>query len=631
MLTLMRKMLRSKLGFIVFGLVILAMAGWGITDVFSGGLGNNLVGAGDRKVSDQAFDAKVEQLLSNRTDDRGRSLTKEQALDAGLIDQIFQQEQLQITQRAYADKVGLTATNKAIQNTLSSNPLFQDTTGVFDPNQYRSLLQNNGLTPASYQDDVESTLTMNRLQILPTAGLVVPSALARMEASFANEARNAAWFTITRDALPPVSEPTDEDLQALFEERGNLLREPERRRISLIQLSPDDFTSQANVSENDILQQYRAYIPDRYTGPDTRVFTEYLFSDEVMARAALGRIVGGAASDTHEGLISANRRTGRADAISNERLAEQVFSESTTGGIYGPQPIGDTWSVITLEQIITGDVTPLENVRDEIENELAREQAVTIYYDSLPRFDDLIGTGANLETIALDLGVPVLSFAAIDAEGFAEDGARYRPLTSAPDLIAKVFDRPEGGTTERFGDDELTFMGRVDEIIPTRMPEFDEVRDVLVEGWKQGQESERLQGTATEVELRVNSGEATLAEEAAKYGTIVQTNPRALTRGNFVSELPSSMAVGLFSARRVGEIQSSQIGPGTLVVMEVTEIDRPETETLDLLSGGAAVTMRDQLADDLYQAFFTEIQKDTELEVNGAAFNAYKNGLVTTQ
>ncbi|GAB5457726.1 MAG: peptidyl-prolyl cis-trans isomerase [Henriciella sp.] len=632
MLTLMRKLLRSKLGFVVFALVILAMAGWGVTDVFSGGLGNNLVGAGDRRISDQAFDAKVESLLANQTDDRGRSLTKEQALEAGLIDRIFQQEQAAITQRAYADKVGLTATNKAIQETLTSTPMFQDTTGVFDPNQYRALLSNNGLTPAAYQDDIEASLTINRLQGLSTAGLVVPSALARMEAAFTNEARKAAWFTITRDALPPVGEPTDEDLRALYEERGNLLRDPERRRISLIQLSPDDFTSQATVTEADIEALYEAYKAERYTGPDTRVFTEFQFTDEVMARAALGRIAGGATNESLEGLVNVSERTGRADAIANERLSEQVFSgTAATGGIYGPQPIGDTWSVIRLEQIIPGEVTPLESVRDGIENEFAREQAVAVYYDSLPRFDDLIGTGASLEAIAQDLGVPVLSFAAIDAQGFAEDGTRYRPLISAPDLITKIFDRPVGGTTERFGDDEVTWMGRVDEILPERMPEFEEVRDVLVEGWKQGQEAEQLQSVAAEIELRIQSGETTLAQEAEKYGTVVQTDPRAMTRATFQSSMPPSLAPSLFNARDVGEILTSQIGPGTLAVMEVTEIDRPEPETLDLLSASAATTMRGQLADDIYQAFFIEIQKDTDLEVNLGAFNAYKNNLVADQ
>ena len=40
---------------------------------------------------------------------------------------------------------------------------------------------------------------------------------------------------------------------------------------------------------------------------------------------------------------------------------------------------------------------------------------------------------------------------------------------------------------------------------------------------------------------------------------------------------------------------------------------------------------QNQVADDLYQAFFAEIQKETELKVNGGALDAYKRGIVPQQ
>ena len=75
MLTLLRNMLRSKLGLLVFALIIVAMAGWGMTDVFSGNLGNNLAVAGKRTLTDGQFDSVVERELRTMEDDNGRSLT----------------------------------------------------------------------------------------------------------------------------------------------------------------------------------------------------------------------------------------------------------------------------------------------------------------------------------------------------------------------------------------------------------------------------------------------------------------------------------------------------------------------------------------------------------------------------
>ncbi len=632
MLTMMRNMLRTKAAGLLFLLLIIAMGAWGVTDVFSGGLGRNLVGAGDRVISDQDFNRTVERILRNQTDDRGRSLTKEQALENGLVDRIFQQEQINLALRAYGDKVGATATQKAVQRTLTENTVFHDTTGVFDPVQYQAILNNNGLRPAEFQDNIESTLTIARLQRLPVSGLKVPAALARLEVAFTGELRSAAWFALPKSALPAIAEPTDADLQALYAERQDVLREPERRAISLVRLSPDDYLSQANVTDDDVSGFYDAYKAERYSGPDTRRFTEFQFSDQSMARAALGRIAGGASAETLDGLTSTGERSGKIAAIPNQRLAAQVFGPGALpGGVYGPQLSDETWTIIRLEEITPGELTPLEVVRETIFDELAREQALGLFYEALPQFDDLIGTGAALEEIAKGIAVPVLSFEAVDQQGYSVNGARFGTLIEAPTLIQKIFDRPEGTNTERFGDDEITWIGRVDKIVPERMPEFDEIRDRLAFAWKQEEESKQLQLAAGEIEQRIKASEITLAEAAAQYGTSVETLARPLSRANFQANLPPALINGLFEARREGDLQSAPGLPGEIIIMQVTVIDRPTAETLDLLAASTSASLQNQVADDLYQAFFLEIQKSTELEVNAKALSAYKRSIEVRQ
>lgn len=633
MLTLMRSLLRSKVGFIVFGLVIIAMAGWGITDVFSGGLGNNLIGAGNRVVSDQQFDTTVERILRNQTDDRGRSLTKEQALEQGLIDRIFQQQQIDVALRAYGDKVGVTATKGAVVDSLTENSMFHDTTGVFDPNQYRALLNNNGLTPKEYQDNLEGTLTITRLQRLPVAGLKVPNVLARMDAAYTGEMRNARWFALPASALPEIGDPTDEDLQTLYDDRRDALREPERRSVSLIRLSPDDFLARAEIEEADIESFYEAYKVERYTGADSRTFSTFQFETEDAARAALGQIAGGADPASIEGLTDSNQSTGKAESIANATLSDQVFARSAqVNGIFGPQQIGNLWTVIRLEAIIPGPVTPLELVRDSIVDELKRQEAVGYYYDSLPQFDDLIGTGASLEDIAAGLGVPLLSFDAVDRNGFNRLGGRYTPLLEQPDLLVRIFERPVGSNTERFADDEVTWMARLDAIQEERVPEFEEVREVLDFAWRQGEAARQLQDAAAAVEDSVRNGEKTLAEAAQDYDRAVQTPERALTRLNYnEATLPPALINGLFEARNEGDLMTSPGLPGEMIILEVTEIDRPEPETLDLLASTAAVNMQGRVAEDLYQAYFAEIQRETELEINDSALAAYKRSVIPQQ
>jgi len=625
MLTLMRSLLRTKAAGLLFVLLIVAMAAWGVTDVFGGGLGNNLAGAGDRTLSEREFDAEVERILRNQTDDRGRAITKEQALDNGMIDEIFQRERLDLALRAYGDTVGVTATTQAVQDDLITTPAFLDTTGVFDPVLYKAILENNGMRPADYQDGIEGELTISRLQRLPVAALKVPKALARIEAGFNAEQRSASWFAISQADLPEIGEPTDEQLQALYTELEAALREPERRQISLLRVSPDDFVSQAEITDEDIDAFYNAYQAQRYTAEGERVFTEFNFADEALARAAPGRIAGGANAAALEGLDSSQRKTGKRDLISLDFLAGQVFgSQAQLGGIYGPVQNGSVWTIIRLEEIIPGDITPLDVVRDEIQNELATQHALGIFYDALPRFDDLIGTGASLVDIGLELGAPVLTFEAVDRTGRTENGGSFRTLLEAPGLIQMAFDRPEGGKTERIGDDEVTWMAEVDAIVPESLPPFEEVKDELTEAWNVREQSEQLRNATSAAEARLNSGEVTIAELAAENNSVVQSLPAPLTRVNFRANLPNDLIRGLFSAREEGAVLSSPGLPNEMIVLQVNTIERAAPETLDLMAGAVAPQLQTEVSNDLFQAFFVEIQKSTELEMNAAGLETYK-------
>ncbi|MGC6499932.1 MAG: SurA N-terminal domain-containing protein [Henriciella sp.] len=632
MLTMIRQMLRSKAAGGLFVLLIVAMAAWGVTDVFSGGLGANLLGAGDRTVSDRAFDNAVERELRSATDSRGRSLTKEQALGQGLIDQILQREQFGLVIKAYADTQGLAPTQAAIRAEIEQNESFQDTTGLFDLALYNSLLRQNGYTSADFESMLESSLTQDRLRRLTRASLAVPVPLAQIEAAFRAEQRDAEWFVFEARPEADVGSPDETEIIELYQEVEASLQEPERRRVSLLKMSPEDFTGSAGLTEEDLVAFYDAYRSDRYTGPDTRSFTVYQFTTEDAARAALGRIAGGAEAAVLENLSSTTVLTGARDLIRNTRLQDLVFGAgSSVNGIYGPQLEGDLWTVIRLETIFPGESTPFEQVRDEIEEELAFEQATELFYAALPRFDDLIGTGASLEAIGQDLGLPVLSFDAVDAMGALKGGLYNSSLRENPELLSQIFDRTEGAVTERLGEDEASWMARVDEIQPSRRPSLDEVREDLVEAWKIRKRNALREEETEAIISRLDSGESTLAQEAENYGTTVQSLSRPRSRSTIEAELPPALISRLFSAREVGDVQAVTSTTGATLILKVTLIDPVSPEALPPMARQIAPSLDEGLANDLFQAFFLDVQAEIDVDVNDRALDTYKRSIQVTE
>lgn len=628
MLTMMRSMLRSKAAGLLFIILILAMAAWGFTDTFGGRLGTDFAGAGERRLTSTQFDGAVERILRNQTDASGNSITKEEAAASGLIDRIFQSETIDLALNAYGDRTGISASEDAIEKELRATPMFQDTTGEFDNQRFLQLMNQNGFRAGEFIADLGENETIRRLRRLPEAGLKTPTALARIEAAFTGEMRNAEWFTLSQDQLPAIGEPTEEDLQTLYDENVEALRYPERRAISLLRLTVDDFVKTDDILEADIVNFYEAYKAERYTAPDVRRFTLFRFDsrqDALNARASIAIRVD---PSEIEGLANNETRSGQSGAVSNQRMNDELFGGlAQVGSVFGPQEVDGQWTVIRLEEITPGAETPLDLVREEIRLEIARDDATGAYYDALDEFDSLIGTGAGLDDMARSLGTPLLSFRPVDATGAPETGGIFLPLTENPQVLTDAFAMEVGDRTDRLGEDEITYMARVDSIQEPRLPTLDEVREDLIFVWKQREDAQQLQKVAGEIETRIKAGESTLAEEAARYNANVETSPRPLTRTNFQANLPRSLIQGLFAAKNEGDMLSAPGLPGSVIVMRVSVIDRPAPETLDLLAASAVTDAQSALTNDLALAFFAEIQGQSDLETNDSAFAAYKRGL----
>ncbi|MGB3624680.1 MAG: SurA N-terminal domain-containing protein [Henriciella sp.] len=628
MLTLFRNMLRTKAAGLLFVLLIVAMGAWGVTDVFSGGIGSNFAAAGDTRLTEAQLDQEIERELRAATDERGRAISKAQAVERGIVDQVYQRELFRTALMAYADRLGAVATDDAVLDIIRSDTTFQGDTGSFDPVRFQQLLQTNGFSVPMFESYLKRDMTISRLTGATQAGLQAPLAISSLQAAFNGELRSIAWFVLPRSALPAVGDITDEALEEYYNQQKQALTQPQRRRVSLIQLTLDDFLNQADLTEDDLRAYYEAVKGRQYAGPDTRTWTEFVFTTEEAARQALGRIAGGAAPDTITGIANSAERTGARADMSNTDLADRVFGPAAQpGGIYGPVQTGNFFTVARLEAIEPGEVEPFESVRGDIVDELSREQAIGLYYDSLTRLDNLIGTGAALEEIADEMGTPVLSFAAVDRSGVTELGLAPGMLRSDPEILTRTFDLTEGGKTARFGQDETALILRVDEVVEAYTPELDEIRDDLRTVMLAQRENEALTNAAQALKAELESGEKTLEQAAEEYGASVTAPDASFTRQTSNSQtIPPQFIAGAFSLKEEGDVYVAPTqNRDEVAVVQLVSIDRASEAELRALAPISQQQIQAQLAGDLLDAFAADIQRSVDLKINSDAFAGYKN------
>lgn len=627
MLTMMRDMLRSKFAGLLFALIIVSMGVWGITDIFSGGLGANFAKAGERTLSETQLDRRVENYLRRYQQSTGEVVTREDAVEQGIVDQLYALEASRVANLGFAEKVGAFAPDIAVTRELRGIEAFQSPlTGGFDLETYRQRLASAQMTSAQFEQDLRDDLTLETLSGARDAALQPPAVLGRLQASYLGEFRDVAWIEIPRSALPEADAPTEEELRAYYEENIDSFRQPERRQINLLTLSPDDFVHQVELSEDDVRAFYEATKDIRFSSPETRVLSETIFENEAAAREALGLIAGGADPATLNAPISTNTRETRRADLADAALAEEVFSPgSGKGSVFGPTASANgVWIVTRVEDIIPGDPYPFEDVSDIIRNELRSQQAEQSYYEALSRIGDLIGVGMDLAGMAEDLGTPLMSLAPVDQNGLAASGALYRELIGVDGLVSELFSLPEGRQAERRDLDARTVMAELVEIIPPSTPEYEAIEDRVRAQFLAERNAAALDDAAEAARERISSGESTLEAEAEALGLTVNRPERGVSRQAFDVGIPQMALNAVFSGAEGDVTVTPGSSPNARVVVSIESIDRPDAEMLDILAVTSAASLRESLSNDLAQALEMAIREDIGFEDDAVAFARYK-------
>ncbi|MEO9971192.1 MAG: SurA N-terminal domain-containing protein [Hyphomonadaceae bacterium] len=633
MLGLMKRLTQNKIfGPILIGIVILSMAVWGIEDIFSGSIGSNIIKAGDRGINQQQLDRKFENYLSNvRREQQGVALTRQEAVEQGLLDQIYNIERSRLTSLGYARQLGADASAAALTQEVRSIDAFNDPlTGEFNPVEYRAALGRNGISVDEFETDTQDRLTLDYLREGIEAATVAPTDLSRLQAIFDSEVRYATWLPIQNEALPAPDEPTEEELRAFYDQHLDAFQLPERRQLSLLSLSPEDFLHQAEMTEEEIVEYYEATKTSRLSTPDQRTFLEAIFTSEDAALEAFGRLAGGGELEAAPDVI-VTIRTSTAEDVSNESFRTSMFAfGAQPGSVVGPYENNNNWVIGRLDEILPGTPKTLEESREEIRAAIAAEKAEIAFFTALNEFDNLIGEGLNLEQIGASFGTPVLSFAPVDNRGVTEDGTFIRQLAEAREALAEAFTIPAGTITQRFDGEVSTFLISNDAIIPQSTPPYEDVVERAKVGYETVRQSSALRTALDTVKSSVDTGLTTLEAEAAKYDSALETTT-GLRRTAFDRTLPNTVLNAIFA---LDEGDSSIVqgrSPTEMILVKLERVERPEASELDVLAPISATRVADQLRDDILFAFEQELTEAVKVKTDDNAFGAYRASILEVQ
>lgn len=620
MLTELRKVTRGWIAMGVIGLLALAFAIWGINDVFKPIQSNEVASGRGVQVSQQEFNLAFDNELKRARAQSGKSVTRQEAVDANLHMRLVNQLVNQRVFDALATRVNVGASDAMVAKSIQDTQAFRNpVTGAFDAGTYRSLLAQNGITTALYENDVRGEMARNQLADALVAGIRPPSSFGRMAIAFESERRTISIAAITPDRVGTPAAPTDAEIEAFYKAQAEAFALPEYRAFTVIRAEPADFAGHVEVPEAKIKELYE-FRKAQLVTPEKRTFvllsggSDRAAAEEAGRRLAAGEDPQAIARGLNMQAQTLEQKT-KSDAP-DARIGAAVFA-AAAGQVTAPIQ-GITWAIARVSAVTPGASPSLEDVREQLHSELAQDEAQTLMTAAVEKFDEVRSSGATIEDAAGQAGLSITRIPLTDARGLNAAGQPEASILDQPEIVQAAFAAAEGDPTDWTSTETGgSYLIRIDTLKPPGPPPLAQVRDRVALAWRMQKTGEAMRKLSDELSAAVNGGTSFVSAAKALRLPVLATS-QTITRQMAGQGGPSRQLMGALFTGRAGEVVSGAGGPGgaVLYVAQIENVERDDPSKNPQLLEEARRSLDSMLADDMLATVQNAARQHARIRLN---------------
>ena len=615
---------------VLFGILIVSFAIWGIADIFKGSTQTTLATVGSTDIPLEQFRQAYTDKLQQISRQVRRPLTPAQGRAFGLDRQLLQQTLAETTLDEEARRMGLRMSDAEIVRTISSDPTFAGPNGKFDPARFAIAMREYGYTEPRYLAE-QRRLTLRRELINSIVAGAEPSKI-QIEAisRFQNEQRTIDYARIGPDQAGKIEAPSQEALNTYFEAHKAQFRAPEYRKVVFLTLSPDELAKKVVVSDDDARKVYDSRRGD-YVKPDRREVQQIAFQSEDAAKTARAKIAGGLSFEDLAKEMKLTAGDMNLGLVSEASLGDPVIAKAAFALPLNEvsQPVKGALATVLLRvtKIEPGATEAFEKVAPAIKKEIA-EQRVRVDFDKMRNsVEDERSGGASIAEAAQKSGLEATTVD-VDRSGRSPDG-KEASLPKGVDLITAAF-----GSDVGVDNDPLTFPGGevwfdVLGVTPSRDRTLDEVKDQVTARWHDEQVAAHLRDKAKELVEKINKG-GVFATEAKNAGLTVQTSA-PFKREDKVNGLPDIVVDTAFrTAKGSAAMAENTPASGGVIIFQVTNVTTPAVDLSSDESKKMKEGLAQNLSDEQIGQFITHLETTLGVKVNENAL-AIATGATSNQ
>ncbi|GGA52536.1 SurA N-terminal domain-containing protein [Pelagibacterium lentulum] len=617
MLDSLRNAGRSWVAKVLIGVLILAVAGFGIPSVFLDLNANTVARVGDQNVTARDFDRLYRSQLNQFAAQTGQSLTAQQALAFGVPGSVLGQLANDAAIETLAQRLDLGASDERLAAFVRRDPSFAGALGAFDRSEFVAVLRQAGYTESEYLNLQRRAAKREQVGAI-FDGLALPQTAFDIARAYENERRVIEFIELNPVLFAVIDEPSEEELAQFFEENQNRFRTEETRRVRVLPLTAETLAAGIEVSDTEIEAEYER-TSSQYQTVERRSVHQLVLANEEIETIFTQGLADGV---SFEDLVAEAGAEGRVQALgtlqqsqmTDTSLANAAFGLeegefAIISGAQGPRAI---W----VSEIIEGGVQPLDEVRDAIERSLATSRAQGLLLDAFDAIDEARAAFQPIDDVAAHFGLAIYELD-LTRSGDALAEIDAIPADARSNVTQQIFDASETANITpaiNLGSNRTVFF-EIENVQPVRDQTLDEVRDEAIAAWQELQSELSMIAAAEDMVASLDSG-ADMFMTASQAGQIPQVSQAFSRDGSGDATIGADVARAAFMGT-VGAAGYAPIASGEVVVFQVTEVMEADADAQSNIAAALSANFPDQM----FGSFVEGLREDTPIRINESTLN----------
>lgn len=488
MLQFIRSKVTSIFIKVLFGILILSFAIWGIGDIFLGNKdGEAVISIGDKDYNANYFLSAYEKARrAMRLPPEYEDLVKPQIIES-VKQSIIRNGLLS----AETLNLNLVYGDTQLKKWVGRSEAFRDSSGKFDPELLRQALFNSGLSEADFFSSLREEMRNNQLISAVASSVSPPDILIEKIFKYRNEKRTVNIAEFTGETIVSLPEQSESDLRKLYTETKSDYMAPVYRSVTYVHIDPKELAKDIMISEEAVAEEYDAR-RDELTIPGSRDLKQLIFSEEDLAQKFINSITSALSTAEVTKRISEIGET--ANVLEMKDVTETDLIDTNERKAAFETPVGQLssiietsfgWKVFFPIKNTPEVITPLSAVRQKLRDELANEKALDNIFDLTNVFEDSLAGGASIEQAAREINFRSSRLKSIDKNGKSETGTIIGGITEQKQFLSTVFDTPVGEQSQLLeSEDGGYFVLRIESETKARQKPFNEVIVEVKKAWE---------------------------------------------------------------------------------------------------------------------------------------------------